>query len=491
MQMRSARLTGHPAFWPLAVATLALGISVAGITTPSIWYDEAATITSTTRTWPQLWAMLDNVDAVHALYYFLVHLVFDVFGYSPLALRLPSALAAAGAAAGVVVLGRMLGRRGLGVAAGLAFCLLPRVTWMGTEGRSYSFTALAAVLLTITLVHALGSSRRRAWVAYGVAAFLSTVLFVYLALVVVAHGVTLLWMLARRHPGSGTALRRWFVASAVGGLATMPVTLETIGQDGQVSWIHDVASETVRQVLERQWFYESPAFAVAAGALALLGVVATARDRRLLPVVIPALLLPTLLLLAYSVVASPLYQPRYLTMCTPFVALAVGAGITALRRIPLQAVALLLLAALAMPQILQQREPEAKERASWSEVARIVSDDRAADPADTAVGIVWGTVQRHPTASARVMAYSYPDAYDDTVDVTLRTPAGETAQLWETAAPLAESTDRLDGLDVVYLITSDARDRRPLTTEVLEAEGWGVVDDWSPTSVQIVKYERR
>ena len=491
MQMRSARLTGHPAFWPLAIAALALGISVAGITTPSIWYYEAATITSATRTWPELWAMLDNVDAVHALYYFLLHLVFDVFGYSPLALRLPSALATAGAAGGVVVLGRMLGRRGLGVCAGLVFCVIPRVTWMGTEGRSYSFTALAAVLLTIALVRALGSSRRRAWIVYGIAAFLSAVLFIYLALVVIAHGVTLLWLLARRHPGSGIALRRWFVASALGGLATLPVSLETISQDGQVSWIHDLAAETVRQVFVRQWFYESPGFALIAGLLAVLGVEAAVRDRRLLAVVIPSLILPTLLLLAYSVIATPIYQPRYLTMCTPFVALAVGAGIIALRHVPLQALVLLLLATLATPQFLQQREPEGKERASWTKVAEIITRDRAADGDGTAVGVVWGTVQRHPTASARVMAYSYPDAYEDTVDITLRTPAGETAQLWETAAPLAESTDRLEGLDVVYLITSDARDRRPLTTEVLADEGWEVVDDWSPTSVQIVKYERR
>ena len=78
---------------PVAVGFFAFLLCLIAITVPSVWYDEAATVSSATRSWTQLWAEVHTVDAVHALYYAGMHLVFDVFGYSPLTLRLPSAIA--------------------------------------------------------------------------------------------------------------------------------------------------------------------------------------------------------------------------------------------------------------------------------------------------------------------------------------------------------------------------------------------------------------
>ena len=145
---------------PVTVGLLGLLISLVGIGTPSIWYDEAASVISATRSWEQLGAMIANVDLVHAVYYALLHVVFDVFGYSPVAMRVPSAIAIGLAAAFVVVLGRVLDRPRLGLIGGLVFCLLPRITWAGTEGRSYAMTTTLAVLLTIVLVLACRDNRR-------------------------------------------------------------------------------------------------------------------------------------------------------------------------------------------------------------------------------------------------------------------------------------------------------------------------------------------
>lgn len=488
---RVARVLAHRGFQPGLVALLGFTISVIGITTPSIWYDESATIISTTRSWPQLWAMLDNVDAVHGLYYIGMHLVFDLVGYSPLTLRLPSAFAVAGTAALIVVLGRQLGRPRLAFLAGIVFCFIPRVTWMGTEGRSYALTALAAVLLTVVFVWAQRSAGQRAWLLYAGVAFLSSVLFIYLALVVVAHGATVLWMRARRHPGSGATARRWVVAAAVAAVAALPIAREVVSQSGQLSWIHELSSSTFRQVFRTQWFMGSEEFAIAAGILIVIGVVALRRDRRLLALVLPALVVPTLALLAYSVVASPIYQPRYLSMCTPFLAIAIAAGVDAFRGRLLHVGVISVIVALAIPQIVAQRQPEAKENASWSQIAELIDSERTALGPNVTTGIIYGNVQRHPTATARVMAYSYPDAYEGTVDITLRTPAAETAQLWETRAPITASTDRLRDVDVAYLITSNARDLQPITTNVLDSVGWQIAESWEFTSVQVVKYERR
>src|SRR6202034_4096331 len=80
------------------VLTAALGLYQ--INVPILWRDELATWSAASRTLPQLWAMVHNVDAVLGLYYLGLHLWMAVFGDSAAAMRLPSALAMTGAAAG-------------------------------------------------------------------------------------------------------------------------------------------------------------------------------------------------------------------------------------------------------------------------------------------------------------------------------------------------------------------------------------------------------
>ena len=474
---------------PLGVGLLGFLISVVGITTPSVWYDESATITSATRSWPQLAAELGNVDAVHALYYVVMHLVFDLFGYSPLTLRLPSAIAVGVTGALVVVLGRQLSRTRLGLIAGVVFVLLPRITWAGTEGRSYALTALMAVLLTVVFVKAQTTTRRRWWLAYSAVALLSTVVFLYLALVVLAHGVTIVWRLARRDPLAVFYARRWAIAAASAALVVSPLALEIVSQSGQVAWIDPIGWQTVVQVFRAQWFYGSLPFAIVAWALIAVGVFTLRRTNRVaLATILPALIVPTLALIAFSVAVSPLYQPRYLTMCAPFVAVAVAAGVEGLRWRYAAASALALLVVLSVPQMVSQRMPEAKENSSWAQVADLISTERAADQGAT-TAFIYGNVQRHPSATSRVIAYSYPAAFTDSIDTTLLTPAAETGHLWETRADVTTAPAGLAGADVAYLITSDARDLRAVTTAALAPVGWHLVQSWHFTSVHVLKFE--
>ncbi|MDT5202478.1 MAG: mannosyltransferase, partial [Mycobacterium sp.] len=65
---------------PLILGVLAAVVSLVGAGRPSFWYDEAATISASySRSLPQLWQMLSNVDVVEGLYYLLMHGWFDVF----------------------------------------------------------------------------------------------------------------------------------------------------------------------------------------------------------------------------------------------------------------------------------------------------------------------------------------------------------------------------------------------------------------------------
>ena len=480
---------------------------------PSLWFDEAATVSATMRSWPELGRMLGSVDAVHGLYYAGMHLWLDLVGFSPLALRLPSAVAVGVAAALTVWLVSPRAGRGTGVLAGLAFCLLPRVTWMGTEGRSYALTAALAVALTLLFLAAWrrGPAPRHIralwWTLYGVAAVVATVTFIYLAFLVAAHGVTALWTVfnaRRRDRATRRALLGWAVAAVAAALLLLPFALAVVRQAGQVSWIDPVGWGTWESVLVSQWFTLNPAFAAAGWTLIVVGATrlfwlgrrapAPARivagNPSLLAVALPWLTVPTLGVIAVSLLVSPLYSPRYLAFCAPAAAILIGVALCSLRQRWLIGTALLLLVALAAPQFVGQRQPEAKQNSSWSEVAEFIADARSDRPGETAA-VIYGPVRQHPAATTRLIAYSYPDAFTGLIDVTLKTPATHTGRLWESRYPLDTVTDRLEGVDTVWLVTSDKQDWRPSVSSKLAALGYALDQERAFTGVNVLRYERR
>jgi len=488
----STRIRSHPALAPALVGIHGLTISLIGIGIPSLWYDEAATVTAVTRDWPELWRMLGNVDAVHGAYYVLMHVLVDWFGYSPVLLRMPSAIAVGAAAALTVVLGRQLGLGRGAVVGGLVFCLLPRATWMGTEARSYALSAALAVLLTIVLLHAQRSNGRRWWLVYAALTVVSCYFFIYLALVIVAHGISVAWGLASARQAAGPTARRWLVASAAAAVALLPFALAVIGQNAQVSWILDLGPDTPRQVLRTQWFLFDGRFAGAGWILIVFGAMAllrTARGFSAAAVLLPSLVLPTVGLLLATELVTPLYSPRYLTMCLPFVALMIGAAIDAVSSRPLRALTLASLVLLAIPSIVEQRQPDAKQGSTWKEVAALIQEQRAEDgPVTTAM--IYGPVRYHPLATSRIIADSYPNAFEGTIDVTIDTPAAERSELWETRNRLDQSLDRLGGSDVAYLVTSVKQDQRESTTKMLATIGWSSTDEWNSGDTNVVRFER-
>ena len=500
----------------LVVGLLAVVLSFAWSWQPSIWFDEAATVSATMRSWPELGRMLANVDAVHGLYYAGMHLWLDLVGYSPLTLRLPSAVFVGLATALTMLLVRSRAGRRTAILAGIAFALLPRVTWMGTEGRSYALTAALAVALTLVFLAAWrrGPAPRRIrllwWALYAIAAIVSTVTFIYLAFLVAAHGLTALWTVwagRRRDRAARASLLGWAVAAAAAATVLMPFALGVVRQSGQVSWIAPISWGSWHGVFVTQWFYLNPLFALAGWALIVAGVIAliraarrrrvtgspvpraAARNPSLLAIALPWLMVPTLGVIAVSAIVSPLYSPRYLTFCAPAVAILIGVGLDALRRRWLIAAATVLLVVTAVPQFVAQRQPEAKQNSSWSEVADLIAAERAAHPGEDAA-IVYGPVRQHPAATTRVIAYSYPDAFAGLIDVKLKTPAAQTGELWETRYPLDEVTDRLDGVDTVWLVTSDKQDWRPSVTEKLGTLGYALDQEWGLTGVNVLRYER-
>src|ERR671916_2808449 len=100
---------------PLIVGVLATAVSLIGAGRPSFWYDEAATISAAySRSLSQLWPMLGNVDAVHGLYYLLMHGWFQIFPPTEFWSRVPSGLAVGCAAGGVGGFGKQFSSRTVG-----------------------------------------------------------------------------------------------------------------------------------------------------------------------------------------------------------------------------------------------------------------------------------------------------------------------------------------------------------------------------------------
>src|ERR1700743_763422 len=136
-------------FDPWAIAVVTAVISGAWASRPSLWFDEGATISaSASRTLPELWKLLGHIDAVHGLYYLLMHGWFTIFPPTEFWSRVPSALAIGAAAAGVTVFTRQFATRSTAVCAGAMYAILPRTTWAGMEARSYALAAAVSTWLT-------------------------------------------------------------------------------------------------------------------------------------------------------------------------------------------------------------------------------------------------------------------------------------------------------------------------------------------------------
>lgn len=437
-----------------AGATIAIG---AGI--PSFWGDEAASVMSAVRPLPSLMAELSWVDAVHGLYYLLLHAWIDLVGSSEFAVRLPSAVAAGFAVAGTVVLGRYLFGLRVGVASGIVLAVMPTFTRLGIEARSYALGIAAVVWLTVLLVALVARRRplRRMWVLYAAGWTLAIWLWVFLAIALAVHLAFLVALRARRH-----TLRRWLVAVAWIAALIAPIGVFVVAQRDQVAFLAERGYATPFNVLVAQWF-QYPPFAICAWALVVVGIVAAARmqparRRRALAVALWAFG-PTVLILVVGATVITLYNPRYLAFSMPAVAILAGLGATALprwacrraggRRAAGAAVAVLVLVALlasAAPRFVAQRSPYGKGGADLRQVAETLA--QRSSPGDA---VVFDRTIK-PSQRPRPVLHLYPRLTAGLDDVALKTPYEERSRIWDSSYRVADVADRLDGHPVVWAV---------------------------------------
>ncbi|HYZ67144.1 MAG TPA: glycosyltransferase family 39 protein [Mycobacterium sp.] len=439
---------------PLIVGVLAAAVSLVGAGRPSFWYDEAATISASySRSLQQLWHMLSDVDAVHGLYYLLMHGWFELFPPTEFWSRAPSGFAVGGAAAGIVVLGKQFASRTAAVSAGIISGIMPRATWAGIEARPYAISMMAAVWLTVLLVYATRRNNIWAWLSYAIALAASLLIDVYLALLFLAH-IVFVCLYGR----SREVLLRFAITSALTVCALAPFVVLVAGQVHQISWISPIGRQTLEDVAVQQYFERNPWFALLSAVIVVAAIALwlftaaqlPAAQRQLLTLAVSWLVIPTAVILAWSAWVHPVYTPRYLCFTAPGLALILGVCIGALAVRPWIAVATVavLVAAAAPNYLLVQRGPYAKYGMDYSQVADLISANAA--PGDCL--LVNDTVTFMPAPMRPLMA-ARPDAYRKLVDLSLWQRATDRNDVFDTNLIPEASAGPLSDCRVVWIIT--------------------------------------
>jgi mannosyltransferase len=454
----------------LAAGIFGVLVSAAAAWSPSLWGDEAASLLSAMRPLGSLFAMLGHLDAVHGTYYLGLHGWIRLFGITPFAARVPSALAMGVCTAGVTwVSGRFRGWK-FGLAVGIVAAVLPRLTYAGLEVRSYAFSAAAATLLMVVvgeIVLRRGAGRRW-WVAYAAVLAVSIYVFLYTSLMALAIGAVFALI-----PGLRPLLRRWFLATAGGVLAAAPVVWFGIAERRQIGYLGRRDVVNARSVLVDMWF-GNIWFALLAWTLIVAAVIelaVSARQSRSLtaPARLSALaaawlFIPVGLLVAASVFASG-YTSRYGTFAAPAAAILMVGGMTWLGRLGcsarlsrdgrrregrgrwITAVAFAAVVALALPIWAAQRDPYGMG-SDWNQITATVSAR-----ARTGDGIVFDHTKR-PSIRPRLALDTNPAAYAGLHDVLLRTPYVRRTtwhdSVW--SIPKAADRGRFDGIDRLWVV---------------------------------------
>jgi mannosyltransferase len=333
--------------WP-ALATLALTVYQIG--RPQMWEDELNSWDVASRSTEQLLAAVRQVDAVLGTYYLFLHGWMAVFGDSAPAVRMPSALAMAGTAACVALIGQRLFGRRAGLIGGLVFALIPVVTRYAHEARPYALVVLAVALATLLLLRAL--DRPASWWRWtGYALCVGAIGLLHLVALTALAGHLVAVLLRIR--SERRVAWRFCLAALTGVACAAPVVL--LGKEQatrQISWIPKPDMWSLITFWPQLY-----ASALITGAVTTLAVMAWGGRRDAVLFVTALAVVPPLALWAVSHGEVSYFFYRYLLFTLPAWAVLAGAGLSAVRSRAAVAAALVVLALLTLPEQQGVRKP--------------------------------------------------------------------------------------------------------------------------------------
>jgi mannosyltransferase len=338
---------------PLVAAVTMLLLGFWGLARQSaMGNDEVASRWAAMLSLHQLRHLLGNLDAVHGLYYLLLH-GWVAVGTSPAVIRIPSVIAMAAAVAMTAIIGRRLTGSGwAGLFAGLVMALTPAISYYAQTARSYALVTACVMAATLAFLRAMdaeaaGASRARLarrWALYGLLIALGGYLNELSLVVLGAHAITLLLARGRRPTAA-----RWAIAAVAAVVLVSPLLVISVRQAGAVGWIPPPTLGDL-WLLFRDDFGATPGVAFFLLGCAVVAVLPPLRTRRRPPpdagaapdsgrawwasggvclpsVAVPLLAAPPAILIAESFIGHPLYVGRYVLYTEAGAALLAGAGI--------------------------------------------------------------------------------------------------------------------------------------------------------------------
>jgi len=333
----------------LAIVLLAFSLRVYRLDAQELWGDESVSVGA--RRLSEAQVLLGKTDVHPPLYFFTLREAMLLFGTSLFAIRFVSVFW------GVLVVPLVyrIGKRAMGRQVGALAALFASVSalqvFYSQEARMYTMaTAWAAASLwcTVELLRRAHPSSpvllpvraKGAWIAFIVTSLVGMYTHYFVAFVVIAEGLTLLWAAQRDR----RMLTRLAVATAIiaGVYAPwIPIQRSYAMTQAYARWnllTPGVFVEVVRQtliswsvvaynVVPTKMFPGADWGTVIVVAVALIGVVATLRARHIEAALMP-LTAATVLVLGWAInPILPVFQDRYLMIGTPAYLVLVGAGL--------------------------------------------------------------------------------------------------------------------------------------------------------------------
>jgi len=518
---RAARGRPRRAGWlvvavPAVTAFLVAGYQIGGA---SLWRDEAYTKDAIDRSFGQIFVLLGHQDAVHGAYYLLMHAVAAAIGTSATALRFPSLVAMAVAAAFTAAGGRRaaaLARPGdlrgavpalTGLLSGLVFATAPFMTYYAQMARPYAIETMFAAIASYLLLRAYPDGRRRWWAAYGAAVALCGLFNLFGLLVLAAHGVTLLLTDARRmaSPAPGRRIGRiplrWLAASAAAVIVLGPLLRVAYRERKQIAWLGRPDYATIDALIRD--FAGSRDLILPVAVLALCGIAAAclADDWRPLnpaALALPWLVVPPALLLAASF-AKPVYDQRYVEFCLPALAILVGSGLAGLARLGWRlratrpaaawaAAAVAAVAALGLAVLLVAPQRAIRQTSARPDNLRLASAIVAANERP-------GDVVFYIPVDMRVLGTGYPAPFLRLRDIArARSPvASGTLTGTEVSSP-AVLRSRFTDVSRVWVVTGNGNGTFPVPSTPVDKEkmallaGMHILHRWRAGEVMLTLY---
>ncbi|MDX6666169.1 MAG: mannosyltransferase [Solirubrobacteraceae bacterium] len=354
---------------------LAAAVRFAGLGHQSFWLDEAFTERLLRHSFGDMLNVLPDSESTPPLYYVLAWPWARIFGFGEAGLRSLSALAGTL----TVLAGWAAARRLAGPAAALATAAVlavhPLLVWFSQEARAYALATLFAALSLWCWAALVQRGGRRWWIGWAAASAAALATHYFAAFLVAGEAAYLLW----RAPDRRAVLLACAPVAAVGAaLAPLALAQRRTGNTAYISE-EGLGRRLVQVPKQLLVGYASPGQAVTAVLAVLLVAVALnalrrrdapAGGRRALALAAFAILVPA----ALAVVGLDYFNGRNVLMALPALAVAIGAGLTTLRR-PLAVSALAVL--LLVVTVLDATDTR-YQREDWRGAARALGPEHGA-----------------------------------------------------------------------------------------------------------------